>query len=102
VNIVRLETRMNGAFLWLSLLTVASGIVALIFFSNFASVEKEIGSVNQAVAVQSATLNGMQGSLNRIEDKLDSQNGNNAQTGSGAGQAGGVSGGKTGGGKPNG
>jgi hypothetical protein len=71
----KLETKIQGAFLWLSLLTIACGIVALIFFSNFASIEREIGGVNQSVAVQSTTINGMDRTLTRIEDKLDKANG---------------------------
>jgi hypothetical protein len=75
VDIGKLETRIKGAFLWLGLLSAVCGAALLFIVSSLNDLRKDVGDVKASVASQAATTTGLQGSLTRIEDKLDRSEG---------------------------
>ena len=70
-ELATLKARLNGAFLWLSFLTVAAGIAFLWLVGDVKDVGKDVSAVQSTVSGQAATVNGMHDTLTRIEDKLD-------------------------------
>lgn len=73
VTIARLEERLSGAFKWLAVLTAAFGAAFMFFLWMAWGVRGDISSMEQNVAVQSKAISGIERSLDRIEDRLDSQ-----------------------------
>ena len=74
ISIAKLETRLVGAFGWLSLLTVAAGVAFLFLINGMSDIRKDVGSVQSGIAAQTATTTAIQSSVNRIADKLDKIN----------------------------
>ena len=71
MNIATLQTQVRGAFAWLGLLTFASGVAFLFLLSQIGEVNKGISNVQTTVAGQSATLQAVKESVDRLSDKLD-------------------------------
>lgn len=86
-SMISLETKMIGAFAWLTLLTVACGAAFLFLISQFGDVRKEVSATQATTASQSATITAIQSTLTRIETKLDKQD-DNSQRSARAGQDG--------------
>lgn len=71
VDIATLKQRLNGAFLWLTLLTVGCGAGFLFLIGQMSGVGKDVASVQADVAAQSATLRGVKEGVDRVLDRLD-------------------------------
>lgn len=75
MELATIKQRLNGAFAWLTMLSAAAGVAFLWLLSStnsgFEKVNEKISTVGKVVASQSAQLDGVKESLQRIEGKLD-------------------------------
>ena len=71
VELATLKQRLNGAFLWLGLLTIASGIAFLFLLGRVDTVNQNVSGLQSSVAGQTATLQAVKESLDRLDEKLD-------------------------------
>ena len=70
-TIATLQTKVNGAFLWLGLLSFGFAGAFLFLINQTNSVSRDVTDVKMSVAAQSSTLQGVKESVDRIADKLD-------------------------------
>ena len=74
MDIATLKQRLNGAFVWLGLLTFGCGAGFLFLIGQMQDVSKDIAQVKADVAAQTAKIGSLEAGVNRILDKLDSEN----------------------------
>jgi hypothetical protein len=82
VEIAKLQQNVRGAFVWLGLLSVASGVAFLFLLgridTGFEKVNDDVGQLQTSIAAQTATLQAIDARLIRSEDELD-ERGDNTQ-----------------------
>jgi hypothetical protein len=66
VTIATLETRLQGAFFWLGLLTAAVGVAFLFLIARNDAVGRDVTDVKIAVAAQGATLQSVKEGIDRL------------------------------------
>ena len=75
VTIATLQQKVNGAFLWLSLLTVAFGVAFLYTMGKvddrFDKLDQPIREIQASISGQTATLKAIDDRLSRTETKMD-------------------------------
>lgn len=75
-NVSRLatvESHIKSAFLWLKMLSAAAGVAFLFLITQLLDMKKDVGGIQAASAAQAATSTAIQGSLVRIEGRLDKE-----------------------------